>query len=126
MAPSSTTRCTVATSIRLTGNECWLSRDCRDQLFIIVREALRNSLAHAGDATVAVWVDVTARNVHAVIEDNGTGFNTTTTERSGEAHGIASMRERTTMLGGTLTLSSTLGAGTVIDIRVPLPERQGV
>lgn len=113
---------TEKVDIRLTGNECWLSLDYREQVFVIVREALRNALTHGGDTKVTVRIDVTPYRVRVVIEDRGTGFDVEAAERSGRIHGIASMRERAELLDGSLALASRVGLGTVIEVQIPLPE----
>ncbi|GGW55676.1 sensor histidine kinase [Streptomyces xantholiticus] len=106
----------------VTGNECWLSPEYREELFLIVREALRNVLAHSGTAHAAVRVDVTPHHARAVIEDEGIGFDVPSVLNTGQDHGLSAMRERTEELGGRLTLTSAPGEGTVIDVLVPLPE----
>lgn len=109
-------------AVTVTGNECWLSAEYREELFLIVREALRNSLAHSGGNRASVRVDVTPHYARAVIEDEGSGFDVRSVQQSGQDHGLSAMRERTEELGGRLTLTSALGEGTVIDVLVPLPE----
>jgi len=63
------------------------------------------------------------------IEDDGGGFNAATSneavaERNGGL-GLAGMRERLALIGGTLEIESSIGAGTAIFARIPL-ERERV
>ena len=51
------------------------------------------------------------------IADRGVGFDSTSGQRG---LGLLSMRERLEPLRGTLTIRSSPGAGTQIDVRVPL------
>ncbi len=94
----------------------------------IIQEALTNVVRHAEATQVDVLVERRAGDVHigddgvseivAVIEDDGVGFNPTTTDT--DAHlGLVGMRERVEMLGGTLTIESEPGKGTTILVEVP-------
>jgi signal transduction histidine kinase len=51
------------------------------------------------------------------VEDDGTGFDPAAVP-SGR-FGLVGMSERARLLGGTLRLESSPGAGTVIDVTVP-------
>jgi PAS domain S-box-containing protein len=98
-------------------------------LYRIVQEALTNVAKHAadvaGDREVkrATRVSITLQringHVQVTIEDNGPGFDP---ETAGEGRlGLAGMRERATLLGGTLEIESTPGSGTTIFARLPVP-----
>jgi signal transduction histidine kinase len=58
------------------------------------------------------------------IEDNGCGFNTETATARCEfkrgGHGLAGMRERLNLVGGSLEIESTLGLGTTLFARIPV------
>jgi two-component system sensor histidine kinase DevS len=54
-------------------------------------------------------VSVTQRQVELVIQDNGCGF-----EEPARVSGLANMRHRAEMLGGSCTIRSTPGEGTRI------------
>lgn len=110
--------------MRVTGNECWLSTEYRDQIFIIIREALRNAFTYSQAEKVAVRLDITPHQVRAVIEDEGVGFDVERVLGTGRAHGLTSMRERVELLGGRLRLASRPQFGTLIDLLIPLPDCQ--
>jgi two-component system sensor histidine kinase DegS len=55
------------------------------------------------------------------IEDDGTGFETQVPAEG--RLGLLTMNERITMLGGSLTLKSSPGAGTTVHVEVPLQPR---
>ncbi|MFQ3568135.1 MAG: ATP-binding protein, partial [Aggregatilineales bacterium] len=86
----------------------------------IVQEALTNVRKHAQAAAVSVAVNASERYLSITICDNGIGLNLHQTERS--HFGLATMRERAQKIGGTLTITSAPGAGTVIHVRIPLLE----
>jgi signal transduction histidine kinase len=55
------------------------------------------------------------------IADDGKGFSPgSTDERSTRGHGLPAMRARTAQLGGTLTVESAPGQGTVISVAIPV------
>ena len=57
-------------------------------------------------------------DVIVIVEDNGVGFNPEA-DASHERMGLVGMRERAEMLGGTFTVESEIGAGTIIYVEVP-------
>jgi signal transduction histidine kinase len=94
----------------------------RDELFLILREGIRNAVSHSGAETIKVEVDITESYVRAAVEDDGQGF-----EPRGEATrtdggtGLSSMEERASLLGGDLSLTSAPGKGMRVEIFLPLP-----
>jgi PAS domain S-box-containing protein len=92
-------------------------------LYRIIQEALRNVWrhSHAGEAWVIVeFEDHTAR---ITVHDNGRGMDlsrdTDDLTRSGKL-GLAGIKERARLLGGTIDLRSIPGDGTTVMVEVPL------
>ncbi len=95
-------------------------------LYRIVQEALTNVRKHSQADTVRVKVEFEERSIRITIIDNGKGFQVP--ERVGDLArvgklGLAGMHERAELLGGTLTLDTEPGKGTIIVIEVPVMER---
>jgi signal transduction histidine kinase len=107
-------------SVQVNGDETWISADGRDELFLIVREALRNALAHAGARAITVRIDIAPHELRAVVTDDGAGFDPGDTGSSGGT-GLTSMRERAALLGSELDIASRPGRGTSVEILLPLP-----
>jgi signal transduction histidine kinase len=83
----------------------------------IVQERLTNAAKHAAGATqVLVTLVQEPRQLRLNIADDGPGFDT---EAVGTGIGLASMRERATGLGGTLSVESA-STGTTIRLTLPL------
>jgi signal transduction histidine kinase len=81
-------------------------------------EALQNAAKHAGsDARVAVNLRQDSRAVLFEVVDTGIGFNVGT---GGAGAGLTNMRDRVEAVGGSLTVTSSPGAGTAVRGRVPL------
>jgi signal transduction histidine kinase len=84
----------------------------------IVQEALTNTLRHAG----ASRAEITVRAVDGMLEldvfDDGRGAGARGS--GGAGRGIAGMRERAAMLGGTLDAGPLPGGGFRVHARLPL------
>jgi signal transduction histidine kinase len=87
-----------------------------------LQEALSNATRHGGgvDVTASVWAEDGLLRLE--VRDHGPGFDPSGVERNGRL-GLAGMRERAELLGGTFEIASTLGRGTVVSASWPLPER---
>ncbi|WP_090204593.1 PAS domain-containing sensor histidine kinase [Pseudomonas asplenii] len=87
-------------------------------LFRILQEALTNVMRHAQAHTVELTLVIDGSDLCLTISDDGVGF----AAQSGRptSFGVVGMRERVLMLGGTLSLQSSVGEGTTLSVRVPL------
>ncbi|MER8006203.1 GAF domain-containing sensor histidine kinase [Streptomyces sp. NPDC094149] len=85
----------------------------------VAQEALHNALRHSGAEHVDVTL--TRRGSAAVLRvtDDGGGFDPKAIRRAGRHLGLVSMRDRTSGVGGRLTVESAPGKGTVIEMEVP-------
>jgi len=84
-------------------------------VYRIVQEALANVVRHSGAGNASVRMEA-GDELSLNIADDGQGLPADT--RSGV--GLSSMRERAEELGGTFNIVSAQGAGTTIDVRLPL------
>lgn len=82
----------------------------REQLFLVLREALRNTVSHSEASRVTVTVVVDQKKITGVVEDNGQGFDRKTTA-SAEIGGLAYMADRASLLGGACLVDSSPGRG---------------
>lgn len=87
-------------------------------LFRIAQESLTNVRKYAKATHVKLGLFEEEDKVVLSIQDDGRGFETNNVELHG--HGIAGMKHRTQMFDGSLTLHSSPGKGTHIEVRVPL------
>lgn len=113
----------VNARISVEGDESLVPPEIRDELFLVIREAIRNALAHSGARTIRVEVSTTRDRVSAAVEDDGRGFDSGEAPWSGGT-GLVSMRERTSLLGGALALTALSEGGTRVEVSVPLPRRR--
>ena len=95
-------------------------------LFRIFQEGLQNILQHAKAKNVLVTVEQNATDLMMSVEDDGRGFNPASLETKTSAHrqghglGLLGMKERTSLLGGTLSIQSKPGEGTNFMVTIPL------
>jgi signal transduction histidine kinase len=96
-----------------------LSYKTEEAVLRVAEEALHNALQH-GDAT-RVTVTLTGTEAGAVLEvtDDGAGFDTKGVGGASNRLGLASMRERSRAVRGTLTINSTVDQGTTVRLEVP-------
>ncbi|MFE1288947.1 GAF domain-containing sensor histidine kinase [Streptomyces sp. NPDC058751] len=85
----------------------------------VSQEALHNALRHSGAARVDVTLDRRGPGAVLHVRDDGGGFDPAATRSAGRHLGLVSMRDRASGVGGTLTVESAPGKGTVIEMEVP-------
>ena len=90
-------------------------------LYRVVQESLTNVIKHARARRVSVVLLRSADYASAVVEDDGCGFDPDSGPNTilGNRLGLLGMQERTTLLGGSLTVESVPGRGTTVIARVP-------
>jgi signal transduction histidine kinase len=96
-----------------------------ESLYRIVQEALNNASKHAHAHLVTVSLQRPQPNsLLASIVDDGTGMidKPFKDSQSSSGLGMKTMRERAESLGGTLRVDSSAGAGTIIEVLIPLKE----
>ncbi|MDN3224107.1 sensor histidine kinase [Pseudomonas nunensis] len=90
-------------------------------LFRIAQEAINNILKHAQASRVQLTLDVHEDHASLRVDDNGRGFALEQKLDNADARhlGLATMRERASLLGGSLTCVSAPNCGTQLHARVP-------
>lgn len=101
-----------------------MSPHAETAFYPVVQEALTNVQRHAEATQVSVILERVGDEVRAVVEDNGKGFKSVTNgqirrrKRAKAATtpdqpprlGLIGMRERMELIGGTITIESTVGS----------------
>jgi len=86
------------------------------------REQIEQSIQQKVRATaVGVVIDRSDASLRVTIDDNGCGFDSAAGTSGGL--GLAGMRERLSLIGGTLEIESSIGSGTTVFVRIPLEGR---
>ncbi|HXU31699.1 MAG TPA: tetratricopeptide repeat protein [Thermoanaerobaculia bacterium] len=98
-------------------------------LYRIAQEALANVARHAEARTVHVTLTVSEGSAQLAIADDGVGFDAEARGSYGSETsaglGLASIEERADLLGGQCRIASAPGAGTEIEVTVPLGPKPG-
>ncbi|MHC5908196.1 GAF domain-containing sensor histidine kinase [Streptomyces sp. S6] len=90
-----------------------------EALLRVAQEALHNALRHSGAARVDVTLEKLAAGAVLRVSDDGKGFDPAIVRSAGRHLGLVSMRDRAGGVGGSLTVTSEPGQGTVIEMEVP-------
>lgn len=111
--------------IAVNGDETWLPDHYRAELFLVLREFLRNSFTHAAPDTITIRVGISPHRVDVEALDDGIGFDPSApgTGRRGGGTGLAAMRERVEHLGGHFALTSAPGRGTCMRLWISMAKR---
>ena len=96
-----------------------MSAQDRQNLFLVIKEAVNNVVRHAQASEVKFQVTVSGEELHILIRDNGRGFNLAPT--GPDADGLRNMLHRMNELAGKFHIESVPGAGTRITLHFLVP-----
>jgi PAS domain S-box-containing protein len=113
----------IATSFKVVGESRRLMPEAEVMLFRIAQEAAANIRRHAHASVAELKIEFIDSKVKLTVQDNGTGFNVP--QNAGDLAssgklGLVGMYERTKLLGGSFTMGSRPGKGTVVTVEVPV------
>lgn len=94
-----------------------LDRDTEVVLLRCAQEGLANVRKHSGASNATVTLSAAGDAVRLTITDDGAGFDAAS---ASAGFGLAGMRERLALVNGSLTVSSSPGAGTVLEAALPI------
>jgi signal transduction histidine kinase len=101
-----------------------ISSEIETILYRIIQEALNNVAKHSGATRVALVLRHAADHVHAIIEDDGRGFDARVASQSGNGSrlGLLGIQERLGMVGGNFMVESAHERGATLLVRIPIPK----
>ena len=108
----------VSAELSTSGAESRLSNHQRGQLYLILREAIRNAVRHSGCSRLTVGLHITSEEVSSHVEDDGSGFQGHGETRGGL--GLRSIRERAALLEGTAEVYASQKGGAGVQVWLPL------
>ena len=103
-----------------------LSSELELNLFRILQESIANIEKHARASTIKVQFQIQGNSVRLKISDDGCGFavkKNDAVKKRKRGFGVANMRERAVLMGGTFDIRSVEKKGTTISVIVPLPDK---
>ena len=110
---------TLRTGFQLSGPPRELPATWQANLLRIGQEALTNTLKHAHATQFNSRLSFNGQDLRLELSDDGDGFEV---RGRHDGFGLAGMRERVAQMGGTLTVTSTQGAGTKLVVVLPFKE----
>jgi len=111
----------ISRSLTVRGDADTIALSYAEELFLIIREAVRNAVDHGQPTSVIVDLEVIPGRILAKITDDGSGFTYPPTDPAAAGVGIASMHERAELLGAVLRIRSTPGSGTEVTVEISVP-----
>jgi PAS domain S-box-containing protein len=97
-----------------------LSMDVSLCLFRVLQESLRNAEKYSGERQFEVRLLGADNEIRLSIRDSGVGFDPAEMAIANRGLGLISMRERVSLVKGSISIESRPMGGTEITIRVPL------
>jgi len=104
------------------GKERRLASYTEVTVFRVVQSLMDNARQHAHPTRIQVLLDMEGATITATVEDDGAGFDVAEVLAAANQQrglGIAAMKERVEMLGGTLDFDSVIGRGTKVILKLP-------
>ncbi|MEK4128724.1 sensor histidine kinase [Solibacillus sp. FSL W8-0474] len=90
-------------------------------IFRLVQESVNNAIKHGKSTQIIVKIEWLEAEINVVVKDNGAGFDTENVRQG--AFGIIGMKERIDLLKGSIKISSNIGKGSTILMKIPLPSK---
>jgi signal transduction histidine kinase len=97
-----------------------LAGSMRHNLFLAVKEALRNTVKHAKAELIWLRVNVEPGQLTITVEDNGKGFDPAKMAADGTHNGVGNMRRRMEEVAGRFEVWSQPGKGARVTFAVSL------
>ncbi|HKH94026.1 MAG TPA: PAS domain S-box protein [Gemmatimonadaceae bacterium] len=120
----------IVLDLHVHGKSERLPSEVESATYRIVQEALTNVARHSGASRAGVVLERRDGYIHVIVEDDGRGFDpngvAATRGEGAPALGLLGIRERATLVGGTMQIESKPGKGTALFVHVPIePRRNG-
>jgi signal transduction histidine kinase len=105
------------------GGATKLAPEHEHELLRIAQEAVSNAVRHAQPRHVQITLGAETEFLQLSVTDDGCGMQELPEQHAQQGFGLTNMRERAHAIGGEWQISSRPGAGTRIDVRVPIATR---
>jgi signal transduction histidine kinase len=110
---SETSNCSLHLDFDESLNDVKLNMEERKNFYLIYKEAINNTAKYAGCKTVWIEMKLNHNTVTLKITDNGRGFDMA---NANKGNGLSNMKKRAALLKGDLTVMSTIGEGTSLQL----------
>lgn len=89
----------------------------RRDLFLIFKESVNNAAKYSNCQNISIRLSVEEKTIHMHVTDDGEGFDQQTVKKG---NGLRNLKERSQAVGGTLQCISRTGAGTSVQLNLPI------
>jgi signal transduction histidine kinase len=113
LAESAAARAHLELILDLPDETLFIPPDVEQGIYRILQEAVENTVHHAKARTLKISLQNTGDEIIIEVADDGAGFSVKG-HQEGHHFGLKNMQERAQLAGGTLTITSQAGKGTVI------------
>ena len=112
-------------TLHVSGDEQEVGPEAAHALVRIAQSAVANAARHARATRIVLALHRGERCVSVTVSDDGRGFDPDAAVPAGPdgGHGLAIIRRRIALLGGTLSIDSSPGAGTSLTATIPMEDR---
>ncbi|TCP58043.1 two-component system sensor histidine kinase NreB [Tumebacillus sp. BK434] len=115
----------IESELTIAGQRRRYSSAVETALYRILQEAMTNAAKYADTDQLFVTLTDRENALELRIVDKGVGFDPEHLRVKGTGLGLFGMRERASLLGGTVRIDSVEGVGTRIEVSIPLDEKGG-
>lgn len=105
--------------LRLPAREIDLGRQTEETIYRAAQECLQNAARHSQATRVKVSLRIADTKVKLSVADDGAGFDADLSKNKPMSFGLAGMRERAALLGGSLAVRSSPGKGAGVTLELP-------
>lgn len=115
----------IETEFVLTGQDRRLPGYVEVLIFRGILELMVNARDHGEADKIKVSLDIGPDLVRAVVEDNGRGFSSGSLDldaSGGGTLGLRAMKERLSLVGGSINIDSVSGQGATVEISLPIEQ----
>jgi signal transduction histidine kinase len=106
--------------LRISAPFDYLPMQTQEVIYRVAQECLQNIAKHSRATRVNLSLSAADKSIRLCVADNGAGFCAETARNQPMSFGLAGMRERAALLGGTLAVRSAPGVGARITLQLPL------
>ena len=102
-------------------NKISINTDLQLNLYRILQEGLRNIIKYSNAKTLSIILRKVNENIIMQITDDGVGFDV---DKVKSGIGVANMKRRAELFGGTFRLTSSPGKGCTIIVQIPFEQKE--
>lgn len=122
VAEQITENTSIQVLVQTVGEVVKIPKIAENHLLRICQEAIANALKHGHARVIKIRLAFDTNRMLMTIQDDGCGFVLNSFDNNGREHhfGLLGMQERVHDIGGQLSVKTRLGAGTTIEVNLPL------